>query len=67
MGKKKKQIVNIAHLSEPARSTKFNLANLKWVMESFPQRLSMIQVKTLCERLLSLFMCVAAIFLFEAP
>lgn len=55
------------YLSEPARSTKFNLANLKWVLESFSQWLSIIQVKTLWERLLSLFIYVAAIFLFAAP
>lgn len=55
------------YLSDPARSTKFNLPNLRWVIESFSQQLSMIQVKTLWERLLSLFIRVAAIFLFALP
>jgi hypothetical protein len=36
-------------------------------MESLSQRLSITQVKTLCERLLSLFIFVAAIFLFATP
>lgn len=55
------------YLSEPAKSTKFSLANRKLVVESFSHLLSITQVKTLCERLLSLFMFVAATFLFEEP
>lgn len=55
------------YLSEPARSTKFNLPNLKCFIESFSQQLSMLHVKTLWDRLLSAFIWVAAIFLFAAP
>lgn len=58
---------SVTHLSEPARSTKFNLPKRRCVIESLSQWLSMTQVKTLCERLLSLFMFVAAIFLFATP
>lgn len=54
-------------LSEPARSTRFNLANRRLVVESFSHLLSITQVNTLCERLLSLFIFVAATFLFEEP
>ena len=55
------------HLSEPARSTKFSRPKRRCVIESLSQWLSMTQVKTLCERLLSLFIFVAAIFLFATP
>uniref|UniRef100_A0A0A9G6T7 Uncharacterized protein n=1 Tax=Arundo donax TaxID=35708 RepID=A0A0A9G6T7_ARUDO len=54
-------------LSEPARSTKFNLPKRRCVIESLSQWLSITQVKTLCERLLSLFIFVAAIFRFATP
>lgn len=57
----------IPHLSEPARSTRFSLANRRLVVESFSHLLSITQVKTLCERLLSLFIFVAATLLFEEP
>lgn len=57
----------LSYLSEPARSTKFSLANRKLVVESFSHLLSITQVKTLCERLLSLFIFVAATFLFAEP
>jgi hypothetical protein len=56
-----------AHLSEPARSTRFSLANLRLVVESFSHLLSITQVNTLCERLLSRFIFVAATFLFKEP
>jgi hypothetical protein len=65
--KKGWQLHYLSHLSEPARSTKFNLPKRRCVMESLSQRLSITQVKTLCERLLSLFIFVAAIFLFATP
>ena len=55
------------YLSEPARSTRFNLANRRLDVASFSHLLSITHVKTLCERLLSLFMLVAATFLLEEP
>lgn len=55
------------YLSEPARSTRFSLENRRLDMASFSHLLSITQVKTLCERLLSLFMLVEATFLFEEP
>lgn len=55
------------HLSEPAKSTRFSLAYLKLDVESFSHRLSITHVKTLCERLLSLFIFVAATLLFAEP
>lgn len=55
---------NLGHLD---RSTRFNLANRKLVVESFSHLLSIMHVKTLCERLLSLFIFVAATFLFKVP
>lgn len=56
-----------SYLSDPARSTRFSLANRKLDAESFSHLLSMIQVKTLWERLLSRFIFVAATFLFAEP
>ena len=56
-----------SYLSDPARSTRFNLANRKLDAESFSHLLSMIQVKTLWERLLSQFIFVEATFLFAEP
>lgn len=55
------------YLSEPARSTRFSLENRRLDIASFSHLLSITHVKTLCERLLSLFMLVAATFLFEEP
>jgi hypothetical protein len=57
----------VSYLSDPARSTRFNLANRKLDAESFSHLLSMIQVKTLWERLLSRFIFVAATLLFAEP
>lgn len=57
----------MTYLSEPARSTRFSLANRRLVVESFSHLLSIMHVKTLCDRLLSLFIFVAATFRFEEP
>ena len=57
----------VSYLSDPARSTRFSLANLKLDAESFSHLLSMIQVKTLWERLLSRFIFVAATLLLAEP
>lgn len=59
--------VMMIYLSEPARSTRFSLANRRLVAESFSHLLSITQVNTLCDRLLSLFMFVAATLRFEEP
>lgn len=58
---------SIAYLSEPAKSTRFNLANRRFVAESLSHLLSIIHVNTLWDLLLSLFMFVAATFLFAEP